>query len=181
MNYPTKEEINKVDNQLTDMRLDNFIHEDFLSPQWWLLLAITILPWIVWWILVDKKRIKEIWLYGMLLSILIIYLDDIGGELNLWNYPIKLLGISPRLNPVDVSVLPVMHMLVYQYFSKWKPFIIANIIMSLFNSYIAEPFFVKIGIYELTNWNYSFSVPIYILKAIVIKFALEKVLQKSKL
>ncbi|WP_408015231.1 CBO0543 family protein [Rossellomorea arthrocnemi] len=116
----------------------------------------------------------------MYLSILVIYLDDIGSELNLWNYPIKLINIVPRLNPVDISVIPVMHMLIYQYFSKWKPFILANILISLFNSYIAEPIFVKINIYELTNWKYTYSVPIYILKAIVIKYFLEKVLLMSK-
>lgn len=180
MSYPTKDEINKADNQLTEMRWENFIHEDFLSPQWWFLLALTLLPWILWWILVDKSRIKQIWLYGLLMTILIIYLDDIGSELNLWNYPYKLVNIVPRLNPIDVCVLPVMHMLIYQYFSKWKSFIIANIIMSLFNSYIAEPLFVKIKIYELINWKYSYSVPIYILKAAVIKILLEKVLEKSK-
>jgi hypothetical protein len=180
MSYPTKDEINKVDNQLTELRLENFIHEDFLSPQWWFLLALTIMPWILWWILVDKTRIKQIWLYGALITILIIYLDDIGSELNLWNYPFKLVTIVPRLNPVDISVLPVMHMLVYQYFSKWKPFIIANIIVSLLNSYIAEPLFVKFGIYELTHWKYSYSVPIYIIKAAATKFVLEKVIQKSK-
>jgi hypothetical protein len=144
------------------------------------LLSLFILPWFVWWILVDKSRIKQIWLFGALISILIIYLDDIGSELNLWNYPIKLINIVPRLNPIDISVLPIMHMLTYQYFSKWKPFIIANIIVSFFNSYIAEPFFVKINIYELTNWKYSYSVPIYILKGIVIKSLLEKVLLKSR-
>ncbi|MGG0741269.1 CBO0543 family protein [Niallia taxi] len=134
----------------------------------------------MWWILLDKTKIKKIWLYGALITILIIYLDDIGGVLNLWNYPYQLINIIPRLNPIDISVLPVMHMLIYQYFSKWKNFIIANIIISFCNSYIAEPFFVKIGIYELTNWKYIYSVPIYVMKAILIKFILEKVLQKSE-
>jgi hypothetical protein len=180
MSYPTKDDINKLDTQLTELRLENFMNEDFLTPQWWFLLSLFILPWIAWWFLVDKGRIKQIWLFGALISILIIYLDDIGSELDLWNYPIKLINIIPRLNPIDVSVLPVMHMLLYQYFTKWKPFLWANFIMALFNSYIAEPFFVKINIYELTNWKYSYSLPIYILKAVVIKYILEKVLLKSK-
>lgn len=180
MSYPSKEEINKVDHYLTEIRMENFIHQDFLSPQWWFLLSLLIIPWIVWWILVDKTRIKQILLFGTILSILIIYLDDIGHELNLWDYPIKLITFVPRLNPVDISVLPVMHMLIYQYFTRWKPFIIANVILALFNSYIAEPIFVKMNIYELTNWKYSYSFPIYILKAVVIKYFLEKILIKSR-
>lgn len=135
MNYPGNDEINKLDIQLTEMRIENFNNEDFLSPQWWFLLALTIIPWILWWILLDKTKIKKIWLYGALITILIIYLDDIGGVLNLWNYPYQLINIIPRLNPIDISVLPVMHMLIYQYFSKWKNFIIANIIISFCNSY----------------------------------------------
>jgi hypothetical protein len=111
---------------------------------------------------------------------LIIYLDDIGSELNLWNYPIKLVNIVPRLNPIDISVLPVMHMLIYQYFTRWKPFTIANIIVALFNSYIAEPYFLKINIYELTNWKYSYSIPIYILKAVLIKCVVEAVFVRVK-
>ncbi len=55
-------------------------------------------------------RIKQIWLNGALMTILIIHLDDIGTPLALWNYPYKLVSIFPRLNPIDVSVLPVFHM-----------------------------------------------------------------------
>ena len=40
MRYPTQEEINKLHNQLIEMRFENFIHQDFLSPQWWFLLSI---------------------------------------------------------------------------------------------------------------------------------------------
>lgn len=84
----------------------------------------------------------------------------------------------PRINPIDLSVVPVFHMLVYQYFTKWKTFIIANIVTAFLYAYIAEPIFVKINIYEMTNWKHLYSVPIYILKAVVIKFVLEALLEK---
>ncbi|WP_421383396.1 CBO0543 family protein [Bacillus salacetis] len=180
MRYPTQEEIDNVHKQLLEMRYENFIHQDLFSPQWWFLLSVLFLPWIIWWFLVDKNRIKEVWLFGTMLSILIIILDDLGIELNLWDYPYQLINIIPRLNPIDISVLPVFHMLVYQYFTKWKSFIIANIVTAFLYAYLAEPLFVKINIYELTNWKYIYSVPLYIGKAVLIKFILERVLQKSK-
>ncbi|WP_226647319.1 CBO0543 family protein [Mesobacillus subterraneus] len=180
MTYPTQEEINKVHTQLVEMRYENFIHQDLFSFQWWFLLSLFVLPWILWWLLVDKNRIKDIWLFGSLISILIITLDDLGIELNLWYYPYQVLNIIPRLNPIDISVLPVFHMLVYQYFTKWKSFIIANILTAFLYAYLAEPLFVKINIYVLTNWDYIYSVPIYIGKAVLIKFILEGVLLKSK-
>ena len=179
MSTPTQEAIIETQKKLTEMRKQYWHHHDLFSPQWWFVLTITIIPWIIWWFLVDRTRIKQIWLFGSLLTILIIHLDDIGSELGLWTYHYQLFRVIPRLNPVDISVLPVLHMLVYQYFTKWKPFIIANIITALLYSYLAEPFFVKIKIYELINWKYTYSFPIYIVKATFIKYLLEKVLQKK--
>lgn len=179
MSYPTHDEIEQIHKQLTEMRYENFIHQDLFSPQWWFLLCLLILPWILWWFLLDKSRIKQIWLYGSLLTILIILLDNFGVELDLWHYPYQLVNIIPFLNPIDISVLPVFHMLVYQYFKKWNTFIAANIITAFLYAYIAEPIFVKINIYEMTNWKHLYSVPIYILKAVLIKFLLEKLLLKA--
>ncbi|MCT2535986.1 hypothetical protein NC661_08690 [Aquibacillus koreensis] len=176
-----QEEIEKLHKQLTEMRLENYIHQDLFSLQLWLLLGCLIIPWFMWWFLVDREKLKQIWLFGSLMSILIYLLDGIGTELNLWSYPYQLLNFIPMLNPVDLSVLPVFHMLIYQYFSKWKNYIIANIITAILYAYLAEPLFVKLDIYKLTNWKYSYSIPIYILKAIFIKYILELILrQKSK-
>ncbi|MBT2734781.1 CBO0543 family protein [Bacillus sp. ISL-7] len=181
MPYPSAKEIIDIQKKLSEMRNEHWYHHDLFTPQWWFLLIITILPWIVWWFLVDRTRIKQIWLYGALMTILIIHLDDIGSSLGLWNYPYKLIGLIPRLNPIDASVLPVLHMLVYQYFTKWKAFLITNIITALLYSYVAEPFFVKIHIYQLLNWKYSYSFPGYVLKAVVVKYILEIALSwKSK-
>lgn len=181
MTYPSSNEIIDIQKKLAEMRNERWYYHDLFTPQWWFLLALTILPWVIWWYLVDRTRIKQIWLNGALMTILIIHLDDIGTSLALWNYPYKLISIFPRLNPIDVSVLPVFHMLIYQYFTKWKAFLIANIIAALLFAYAVEPFFVKIHIYQLINWKYSYSIPGYIIKAIIIKYTLETVLDwKSK-
>ncbi|MEC2078502.1 CBO0543 family protein [Metabacillus fastidiosus] len=180
MNYPSSKEIIDFQNKLTEMRNELWYYHDLFTPQWWFLLVLTILPWMIWWYLVDRTRIKKIWLYGALMTILILYLDDIGSSLGLWDYPIKLIGIFPRLNPIDVSVLPVFHMIIYQYFTKWKPFLIGNIIAAVIFAYAAEPFFVKIHIYQLIKWKHFYSIPGYILKAIIIKYIMETILDWNK-
>lgn len=181
MTDPSWSKIIETQKKLTEMRNEHWYQHELFTPQWWFLLVITILPWVFWWFLVDRTRIKQVWLYGALMAILIIHLDDMGTSIGLWNYPYKLISVFPRLDPIDVSVLPVFHMLLYQYFTKWKAFIIATVIAALIFAYIAEPFFVKIDIYQLLNWTYSYSVLGYVIKVIAIKYILETVLElKSK-
>lgn len=177
---PSFEEIKEVDRKLTEMRHQYYQNHDLFSFQWWFLLFTVLIPWVIWWKLVDKSRIKDILLYGFVLIFVIIVLDNIGGELQLWSYPYHLIHLIPQINPVDYSVLPVFHMLVYQYFRTWKSFVIANIVMALLFSFIFEPIFVWLRIYELDNWKYIYSFPIYIAKALVVRWLIEFILKKAK-
>ncbi|MFK7696609.1 CBO0543 family protein [Paenibacillus sp. HJGM_3] len=177
--YPSFEEIKDVNHKLTEMRAQYHRHHDLFTFQWWLLLALLVVPWIIWWKLVDKSRVREILLYGITLAIIIVILDDIGGELGLWSYPYQLIRFIPRLNPVDFSVLPVFHMLVYQYFRSWKSFFVANVIMAFLIAFIAEPIFSWIGIYDLDNWKYFYSFPIYIVIACFVRWCLELIHERA--
>ncbi|MBD3919180.1 hypothetical protein H8B09_10475 [Paenibacillus sp. PR3] len=182
MSVPTTtfEEIKKVDHQLSEMRKHYFYEHDLFKYQWWLLLVLAIVPWIIWAKLVDKSRLREILLYGSIISIIVVLLDDTGGELGLWSYPYQLIRLAPRLHPVDFAVLPVCHMLVYQYFRSWRSFVIANVIMSLVFSFIAEPLLVWLHIYDLDNWKYIYSFPLYIAKAMLVKWIVEIIIRRSK-
>lgn len=180
MYYPSFEEIRELHQKLAEMRYDYWLNHDLFSLQWWLLLTVFIVPWIIWWKLVDKERIFQILLFGTLLMILVITLDDIGIELNLWSYPYKLFFAISRLSAIDQGILIVAHMFLYQYFVRWKSFLIANVIMALFFSFILEPLTVKMRIYDLENWRYIYSLPIYILKAMLVKWIVDEVIQKKK-
>lgn len=174
------DEIKEVQQQLTDMRSEYWIQHDLFSMQWWLLIILLVLPWFVWWWLVDKTRIKNILLLGFLSSTPIVLLDDIGIQLQLWSYPYQLVKMVPRLNPIDFSVLPVLYMLLYQYFRSWKLYLLGSVIMALSFSYIAEPIFVRLNIYDLDNWKFTYSLPIYIGLAIFIRWIIEGIIKTSK-
>ncbi|GMK40774.1 hypothetical protein PCCS19_38300 [Paenibacillus sp. CCS19] len=178
--YPTFDEIKAVDHKLTEMREQYFYHHVLFSFQWWLLLVLIFVQWVIWWKLVDKARVKEILLYGAVLSIVIILLDDTGGELGLWSYPYQILMLVPRQSTIDLSVLPVFHMMVYQYFRSWKSFIIANVVMAMAFSFIAEPISVWLNIYDLDHWRYIYSFPLYIAKAVFVRWLIELIVKKLK-
>ncbi|GAE94324.1 hypothetical protein JCM21714_3471 [Gracilibacillus boraciitolerans JCM 21714] len=179
-NYPTFEEIRNLKQELYQMRLEYWIAENLFTFQWWLLLVVFFVPWIIWLRVVDRKRIPQILLFGALLMILVIMMDDIGMELNLWSYPYQLIPIMPRLLPIDQGIIIVAHMILYQYFPpRWKQFIIANTVMALSFTFIFEPLTVWLGIYKLENWRYIYSLPIYILKATLIKWLVDEIILKK--
>jgi hypothetical protein len=171
--YPSYDVIRNIEDKLDEMKEQYWIHHDLFTIQWWLLLVIFILPWIVWWRYVDKNRLKEILLFGSILMLLIGLMDDLGVNLHLWSYPYKLVQILPRLVTVDYGVLVIAHMTLYQFFNKWKSFFIANIIMAAIFTFICEPLTVWVGIYELDNWKYIYSFPIYIAKAVFVKWFIQ--------
>ncbi|WP_078548581.1 CBO0543 family protein [Litchfieldia alkalitelluris] len=177
---PSFEDIRNMHHQVYEMKLDYWLTENLFTFQWWLLLFVLIIPWFIWWRLVDKKRLTPILLFGTLLMILVLMLDDIGVEIHLWSYPYQLVNILPRLLPIDQGIIIVAHMLLYQYFPRWKKFIIANIVMALIFTFIFEPFTVWLGIYKLENWRYVYSFPIYILKAAFIKWLVDTLIKKER-
>jgi hypothetical protein len=107
-------------------------------------------------------------------------LDDIGVNSHLWSYPYKLVQVLPRLVPIDFGILIVAHMTVYQYFKKWKSFIIVNIVMATIFTFILEPLSVWLNIYKLESWKYIYSLPIYVAKAVFIKWLVQVINRKSK-
>lgn len=174
------EAIIEIQKQLSNLEHDYWKDNVVFSLNWWFLLMLLIVPWFIWWKFVDKKNIKQILLYGTYIMVVSSTLDDIGIATALWAYPYQLFQVGDRLNSVDLTALPILYMLVYQYFPKWKSFIISSIIFSFFYAFIFEPFFILLGIYRIIKWKYIYSFPIYIIMGIVGKFFVEKIDKVSK-
>lgn len=166
---PSLEQVLDAQNKYMELEHLHWRKYELFTFQFWLLVAMLILPWLIWWKLVDRKRLLEILIYGLLISTIATVLDEVGCQLNLWEYRIDLEPLFPRLIAMNFAMLPVWYMLVYQYFTKWKPFIIANIISATIFTFIGEPLFVRLGIYEVIKWKHIYSFPIYIILAIIFK------------
>ncbi|MEQ8174663.1 MAG: CBO0543 family protein [Syntrophomonadaceae bacterium] len=163
--------ISSIEQQLTHLRIQNWLHHDLFTWQWWLLLAVLTIPWYFWWKRVDRTRLLEITLIGMLVFIISSYLDAVLSELGLWEYHYWVIPLWPRLIPADWSVLPITYMFVYQkYSSSWKRFIIAMTVTSALYSFGGESFLVWIDVYELHSWRHYYSFPIYLAIGILIKW-----------
>lgn len=167
-------DIHEAQKTISSLRWKYWNQEVLLSPQWLLLILVLIIFIIVWIKVVEKENIKNIILYGSLTLIITSFLDTLGGELQLWEYPYMVLPWGPRIICIDMMVA-ILFMLNYQYFKKWRAFLLSTTIMSFIFSFVLEPLTVFLHLYEPIVWKFIYSFPIYIFLAVSIKWIVEKI------
>jgi hypothetical protein len=150
------------------MKLTKWLHHDIFSWRWWTIVAVMIVPAIIWLRLVDKKRLTAIAMFGLILILLIVLLDIVGYEMALWSYPVELIIMVPLLE-IDFGILPVIYLFVFQYVFDWNKFVVANIVVAAVFSFILEPVLIWAGFYEVEHWRSIYSFPMYILLPILAK------------
>ncbi|RCX18395.1 hypothetical protein DFR58_105159 [Anaerobacterium chartisolvens] len=170
----------ELQDKVVELQTEHWLKFEIFTAQFWLLVAMLILPWFIWWRFADKKRLAEILIYGLLVETVAAFLDELGCQLNLWEYHYDIEPLFPRLISMNFTMLPIGYMLIYQYFTRWKPFIWASLVTSVLFSFVGEPLFVWIGIYRLIKWNSFFSLPIYFIIAVSFKVILNAVMKAQR-
>lgn len=157
----------ELQKQLTSIHIDEWMNEDFLQARWWILLAMIALSLLIWVLLLDKTRLKDICLFAVLSALFTLSLVEYGDELILWDYPTDVLPIFPPLTSINLLVLPLVFSLVYQYFKTWRSFLIATLAASAIICFVVEPLLAWGDFYQLVNWHYVFSYPLYVALAVL--------------
>ncbi|WP_160848590.1 CBO0543 family protein [Pontibacillus yanchengensis] len=167
MKSPSFQEVEEAKKHFKELLEAYWLQNDYLSWQWWLLLFGSTVPWIIWWVFVDKKRGVEILSFGLLAGVFSTILDAIGSNAMAWGYPIRLHWLFyPQLYPYDFTGISILFMICYQIAKdSEKKFALLALITSAFMAFGLEVIFVKIGIYEPYNWRHIYSFPIYFLIA----------------
>ena len=158
----------------TQQRIDYWIHYNLVTWQWYFLMAILLLPWFFWWKIVDKKRLLSIIIMGLIVSVTANWMDQVGAELGWWDYAYNPLPFFPQMLPVNYTLLPIGYMLLYQYYTAWQDFIRMVLIMAAVLSWMFEPIFSWMGVYQLFTWHYSYSFPIYVFIAVSHKWLVDQ-------
>lgn len=167
---------NEVFQKLIDLhalyihsRYDHWLQYELYTWQWWLLIICPIAFWLLWIKVVDRKKVIEILLYGLLIFIFTTAMDAIGIAYLLWDYQIKTLSKLPHIFSLDTAVFPVIYMLIYQYYPRWNTYLTSIVVMSAVFSFVGEPFLAWIGIYIMLKWKYVYSFPVFIAIGIICK------------
>lgn len=161
--------------KLTMSRFEEWLKEELFHFKWWILLAVFILSIFIWWKSIDKSRLSELVLFAGIVCIFILILDEWGEELALWDYPVKIFPLFPPISAIDLASLPFLYSLIYQYFSTWKSYTIASIIMSVLSCFVMEPLFILSGIYQVITWKTYYGLPLYFAIAICSKSILAQI------
>jgi hypothetical protein len=72
--------------KLKEANYEYWLNEYLFTVSWWLLLIVMVLACVLWWRSLDKSKITEILLFGLMAAIFSI-LFDVGVNLILWGYP----------------------------------------------------------------------------------------------
>lgn len=127
---------------------------------WWMEVALSIVPWVFWWFVRKKESTGRLLLAGFLVIIIASYLDFVGVDIGLWAYNAKTLPFMPPYIPWDFTLMPVTAMLCYQFFPRANAYLKAAG-YALFASYIVQPVFQWMRIYDPIMWPHFYSVPIF--------------------
>lgn len=169
------EKVNKLEQEAYRLDKEGWLKNELFTWQWWVLLALIIIPWVIWLNFADRKKLLESVLFGALIMIMTTLLDLIGMTLKFWRYPTQLVPLIPRAFPFDMAMVPVAYMFLYQYFNSWKSFSIALTIMSVIYAFVGEPISVRIDLVQYIKWQYIYSFFYYFLAGLFVRWFIIKI------
>lgn len=129
--------------------------------RWWLGVALSIIPWIIWIRVRNRKQTIRLLFTGLVVAITTNVLDLIGVCYGLWYYDYKVTPMIVIYIPWDFALFPVSIMLLLQLKPEVNVFIKA-IGFAMICSFVFEPLFTWLGIYVYVNWKQWYSFIIYI-------------------
>lgn len=128
---------------------------DYSAPdhwQFWVGLGLLILPLIVFFLFLNKRNALQVGFYGYNVHVFFTYIDAYGTNNGYWFYPFKVLPILQSSFALDVSFVPVIFSLVYQWTqSKHKNYYLWIVILSALFAFIFKPLLMTIRMFELGN------------------------------
>lgn len=129
------------------------------SWQWWVLLGLAVLPWIIWLAVRSRQDTYRLLYAGVVIVMVTCLIDLVGSCAGLWYYLYPLIPHLTPYFPWDFTLLPVSAMLVYQLFPAVHPLIKAAV-YSAAGAFAVQPLFTWLGFISFKTWNVFYSFPL---------------------
>lgn len=132
--------------------------------QFWVIVLMLVVPLIILYFVIDRKRIFIIGFFGFAVHMLFSYADAFGIRFGLWSYPYQILPFLPSFS-LDGSIIPIAIMLVFQWTLKHdKNFYLYATLLALVFGFGFKPLLSAIGLFQSYKWvNYFHIFLIYLL------------------
>lgn len=110
-----------------DHRMLAWKNEVLFTWEWWLGIALTIVPWIIWFFFRKKDSTYRLLYAGLLVSLISLSLDSIGVQIGAWNYLKPITPVIPSYIPFNFTLMPVTVMFLIQLFPLKNPWLMGII------------------------------------------------------
>ncbi|MBO8173217.1 MAG: hypothetical protein H0Z33_15175 [Bacillaceae bacterium] len=148
-------------NHITNETIRIWKEHVVFTWRWWIGLALTVIPWILWIKYRKKESTGRLLFAGFTTLIMASWFDFLGVSYGLWIYKYEVLPALPALMPCDFTLIPVIIMSLIQYKPHLNPWL-KGVVYAGLTSFAGEPFFHFLGLYEPLKWNSFMSFPVYL-------------------
>jgi len=152
--------VNKIEGMI-DQKVELWKEYVLFSDLWWMGVGLSIIPWVIWFFVRKKDSTDRLLYVGFFIMTLALILDVLGDQMGFWHYRYHVIPVLPTYFPWDITLMPLTIMIIIQVFPNINPWLKALFFASI-TSYLAEPFFHWLKVYEPDNWRYSYSFPIQV-------------------
>ena len=143
--------------KLSQESYQHWVSYELFSLNWFILIIVNAIFYIIWLKLLDKSRISHLLLIGSLSAVGYLIGDIVlMGFFGVAEYKVNLTPFEPALFIVSVTIAPIVIMLVQQYMSSWKGYLLWNSIGMAFLDFVLLPIYSLVGIYQFHSWNYLY-------------------------
>lgn len=134
-------------------------YSSFDTWQFWVCVAALVVPLIVLYFKIDRSKALLLGFYGYSVHIFFTYEDIFGANKTYWFYPYKILPVLSANLSLDVSLIPVTYMLVYQWIiRKNKNYYLYMLALSAFFALVFKPFCEALGLFQLDRGSLFFHI-----------------------
>lgn len=163
----------EIARKLAQLSYKHWISYELFSFGWVILIIVNLIFYIIWFKLLDKKRIRDLLLIGSLTAVVFLISDIfIYNFFGFVEYNISLTPADPPVFSIAVTVVPIINMLVQQYMSSWKGYLLWISVGMAFLAFVILPIYSLIGILQLhNNWNYFYHFLFIVIGSVIARVA----------
>lgn len=142
---------------LTYQSYQQWISTELFSVGWFVTISMITIFYTIWLKVVDKSRIQSILLLGSLSAVGLVVADIVlMGYFGVAEYKIRPFPWEPAIFIVSVTKAPILYMLVLQYTSSWRDYLLWAGIGTAVLAFGILPIYSLLNIYQLHHWNYLY-------------------------
>ena len=147
----------EIARKLAEQSYQHWVSYELFSFNFFLLIIVNVIFYSIWLKLLDKSRISHLLLIGALAAVGYLIGDIfLFGFFGVAEYKVSLTPVEPPFLILSVTVGPIIIMLIEQYISTWKGYLLWASICMAFLTFVILPIYSLVGIFQLHNWNYFY-------------------------